>query len=108
MANSAMRELVIRNSAEQVFAVALTVLSEAEAISIVDADEAGREIAADVDRSNKSFGERLDVSVESLAQGETRLLLRSKSSFWATMWDWGKNRQNVEWLAQAVEAQLQS
>lgn len=106
MANSAVRELVVPKSNDQVFSAAFAVLSDAEAVSIVSADEALGEIAADVDRSGKSFGERLDVSVEPSGAAETSLWLRSKSSR-RTLWDWGKNRENVEWLVEAITAHLQ-
>ncbi len=106
MGNTDVAELVVSRPSEQVLAAVKAVLTDAEALTIVSLDEAAGEIAADVDRSWKSFGERIYVSVESGTAGQTRLMLQSKSSFRPTLVDWGKNRENLEWLVQAVKERL--
>jgi len=83
----------------------VAVLSDAEAISIVSVDETLGEIAADVDRSRKSLGERIDISVESIGPSETKLWLQSKGVRPALL-DWGKNRKNLDWLVEAVKERL--
>lgn len=61
-------------------------------------DLAAGRIAATVPMSFKSFGETVKVDISG-ADGDVRVCIKSTSRLRTTLFDWGKNSENVERVA---------
>ncbi len=69
---------------------------EENQFKVKEVDESSGIIEAELGISWESWGEDITVEVESLGDGENLIKLTSTSKFPLTVFDWGKNNENVK------------
>ena len=72
---------------------------------VTEADETARRVELKTKMSFKSWGEKVEMTLEPEGEGATRVHVLSKASVGTTMVDYGKNQANVngvvEWLGRS-------
>jgi hypothetical protein len=92
-------------SREQALASAHEALRREVAVDWSQSNQEDGTILAISNASLKSFGERIQINVETTGSNESILTVESKPIIKTTLFDYGVNRKNVERLAAALGGQ---